>query len=192
MKIIKKILFPFFSAFLLYKSYELIKTLMASLPSNFSIIEIIFISFLICLFITGVFAFIGFAYPTNKILSLKYYKLKNPKNLVRIYKILKVDYFNKILLILFWGRRKNRLKYFNGTRSGIDNFIYQSKQSEFGHLGAFVLVLITSIIISLKGHIIMAIIINLINIIGNLYPIILQRHHRVRIDKLTKHNKERS
>ncbi|RLD18682.1 MAG: hypothetical protein DRI69_09900 [Bacteroidetes bacterium] len=184
---IKKILFPALSVFLLYRSIDLVNVLMASAPSDFNVGDFMLISFLLCLFITGIFAITGFAYPTHKILTSKYYELKNPDQLIRTYRFLNVDIFKKGLMAVFWGTKKNRKKYFDGTRDGIENFIYQSKQSEFGHLGAFVLILISSFVLLAQGYFILVASMTFINIIGNLYPIILQRYHRLRIEKLSKY-----
>jgi len=162
---------------------------MASEPNQFTNIEALIVSFLLTLFITGIFAFIGFAYPSNRILPDSYYEIKNPIVLKHISKILGVKYFQLLLLFAFWGRKKNRKKYFNGTKKGLKNFIFQTKQSEVGHFLAFIVILISSFILLLHGYIFIVIIITLINIIGNVYPIILQRTHRLRIEKLTNINK---
>lgn len=184
MILIKKILFPAFSVFLLFRTIELVNALMNSLPSDFVPTEYMLISFLICLYITGIFAMTGFAYPTHRVLTSRYYELKQPNRLIRIYRLLNVDAFKKVLMIVFWGRRKNRKKYFDGTRGGLENFIYQSKQSEFGHLGAFVSIIITSIVLLTQGYVFLVASMTFINILGNLYPIVLQRHHRIRIERL--------
>ena len=98
LKTFKKILFPLFSLFLCYLSIELMKDLISSEPKDFSSIEVLIISFLLALFITGVFAFIGFAYPSSRILSDSYYKIKNPKSLNTISKVLGIRYFRLLLL----------------------------------------------------------------------------------------------
>lgn len=185
MNVAKKILFFCFSVFLIFQSYDLMNDLFSSEPEDLTIKETIFVSILINLFITGVFAFPGFAFPTNRLIPSNYYKLKNPGLLMKVYKIMGIPTYRNALLILFWGREKNRKKYFNGTKSGLENFIYQSKQSEFGHLGAFVCIALLSIVLLFKGYILLVAITLFINIIGNLYPLILQRYHRVRIEKLT-------
>ena len=179
MRILKKILFSAFAIFLCVQS------LLRSAPENYSILESFVVSFLLCLFVTGIFAFPGFVFQTHRILGAKFYTLKNPKNLKRIYKLLGVKYFRNILMLLFWGIRKNRKKFFSGTRKGLYNFIYQTKQAEFGHLGSFFVIFILSLILVSKGHVLLFIFILLINILGNLYPVILQRFHRVRIGKIT-------
>jgi hypothetical protein len=184
LKNLKRIILPIFSLFLIYRTIELIRYLTLNKPNEFSIPETVVISFLLTLFITGIFAFIGFAYPTNRLLPESYYKIKNSKLLEYLYKLLGLKYFKTILLITFWGKKNNRKKYFNGTKKGLNNFIYQTKQSEFGHLGAFLLILICSIILLFSRLYLIVLIMTLLNIIGNVYPIILQRFHRIRIEKI--------
>jgi hypothetical protein len=141
-------------------------------------------SYALNLFITGIFALLGFAFLTSKILPNSYYKIKNSENLTLIYNILGVEYFKLLLLKFFWGKERNRKKYFNGTKTGITNFDMQTRQSEFGHLVAFIAIEIISFYILIKGHIAIFFITTLINVIGNFYPIILQRNHRIQIERL--------
>ena len=164
------------------------RDLISSEPNEYSNNEVLIISFLLTLFITGVFAFIGFTYPSSRILSDSYYEIKNPKVLNSISKILGIKYFRLLLLFAFWGRKTNRRKYYNGTKKGLKNFMFQTKQSEFGHLGAFVVIIISSVILLVYGYIFLVIIMTLINILGNVYPVVLQRSHRMRIEKITKYN----
>ncbi len=178
-----------FSLFLCYRSIELIRGLVSSDPNEYGNKEVLIISFLLSLFITGIFAFIGFAYPSSRILSDSYYEIKRPKALKSISKVLGIKYFRLLLLFAFWGRKTNRKKYFNGTKKGLKNFVFQTKQSEFGHLGAFVIIIILSIILLIHGYFFLVVVTTLINILGNAYPVILQRSHRMRIEKITKYYK---
>ena len=184
MKVLKKILFTLMSIFLIYRSYDMIAYLVLNKVEN-SVFELFILALLINLFITGIFAFPGFVYKTNKIFPSKYYLIHNEIRLSVVYKILKVDVFRKALLYLFWGHKKNSKKYFDGTRAGLDNFIYQSKQSEFGHLNAFVLISLISIILLFKEYYLMVVFTIFINAIGNFYPVILQRYHRFRIQRIS-------
>ena len=160
------------------------RNLMSSEPTSLSGGQDIILAFLLTLFLTGVFAFPGFAYATSRLLPGRYYQLKNPKHLKRVYALLGVKYFKVVLLIAFWGAKKNKQKYFNGTRRGFQNLIYQSKQSEFGHLGALLAILAATCILLFERYFILAAIVMLINVVGNLYPIVLQRHHRLRVERL--------
>lgn len=180
----KKILLSLASIFLTYRSVELLKILDNTSQSQFNWIGKIAFSFALNLFVTGIFALVGFAFLTSKILPNSYYKIKNSENLTLVYNIMGVEYFKLLLLKLFWGTEKNRKKYFNGTKTGIAHFEMQTRQSEFGHLIAFIAIVMISIFILIKGHIAIFIITTIINVIGNFYPIILQRNHRIQIERL--------
>lgn len=186
MQTIKKILFPIFSIFLIFRIYELVHGVCYSTPDDFNSLETFFIAFVFTLFVTGVFAFPGFVFATNKLLPNSYYTIRSPKLLLRIYYILQVNSFRILLIFFFWGNKSKKAQYFNGTKNGLDNFVYQAKQSEFGHFGAFMVILLISILFLYKGYTLLAIISTIINIIGNLYPVILQRFHRFRIEKVHK------
>lgn len=183
-KNLKKLLFPLFSLFLTYRTVVRFEGLLNADPSAIGFIGGFIITFVLTLYITGIFAFIGFAYPTHKLLPPSYYKVHNPAALKRAYKLFGVEIFRALLLRFFWGLEKNRKKYFDGTRAGVENFIFQTKQSEFGHLGALVLIQASTVLLLLAGHFYVAFVATLINIVGNGYPIILQRTHRMRVGRL--------
>jgi hypothetical protein len=172
------------SLFLLYRSIELMKILIASSKDDLNNLEQTFIGAFLSILITGIVALPGFAMPTSRLLPKSYYYIKHPIKLQYWYKKLGVHFFKSLLLIAFWGKDKNRKQYFDGTRSGFKNLIYQSKQSEFGHLIPFIALTAIAIICLLKGFWISTLIIMVINIIGNLYPIPLQRMHRYRIKRM--------
>ncbi|MGB1031654.1 MAG: hypothetical protein ACPGWM_03520, partial [Flavobacteriales bacterium] len=127
------------------------------------------------------FAFVGFVFPTHKLLPKSYYLVRQPKLIMNTYKYLGVEPFRKALMFFIWGKAKNRKHFFDGTKTGLKNFIYQSKQSEFGHILAFILVQACALIVAIKGNLLLLAITTAINVIFNLYPVILQRHHRARI-----------
>ena len=189
MNIIKKILYPLISLFLLYRSIELMRHLYYSDPIDFRFGESVLIAFLITLFATGIFAFAGFAFPTSRLMPKNYWLPKNPNQLNSLFSIMGVNTYKSILVLLFWGRASNKKKYYNGTRKGLEDFNFQTKQSEFGHLCAFVIILFASLLLLIKGYYLLVFIMTVINIIANLYPIILQRHHRIRIYRLAEHVK---
>lgn len=146
----KKLLLSLASIFLTYRSVELIKFLDNTRPYQFNCFGNIAFSFALNLFISGIFALLGFAFLTSKILPNSYYKVKNSKNLTMVYKILGVEHFKWLLLKFFWGKERHRKKYFNVTKTGIAHFDMQTRQSEFGHLVAFLAIEITSIEILFK------------------------------------------
>jgi len=184
MNLPKKFLFLLFSAFLLLQSFNLLERFLGTAFEPINLIQSFLLALILNIYIIGIFAFPGFVLPTHKIFPASYFKLKNPELLKKLYKSFKVEGFRKLLMRFFWGKKDNRKKYFDGTRSGFENFIYQSKQSEIGHLLPLVFLSIISYALIFKGYFWMGFITLVINFIGNFYPVILQRHHRIRIEKI--------
>ncbi len=181
---VKKILFPLISLFLAYNSIELMKKVLYVFTSTIEWPFEVWLAVFFNLYLTGVFAFIGFAYPTSRLLPDNYYKIKDSKRLDLLYNFLGVKYFKLFLLFAFWGKEKNRKKYFDGSKSGLNRFDFQTRQSEFGHLGAFVLVSFAAGLLLYKGFLIGFSTTILINVLFNAYPIVLQRKHRMQIEML--------
>lgn len=179
----KKILFTALSLLLAYNTYKLTAVFFELPPEKFSLLGIIVSAVALNFLITGAVAFLGFVYPTSRILSNNYYQIKNPKTLNLWYKWLGVEFFRLLLLKTFY-RKKDNKKYFNGTKSGVFLFDYNTKQSEFGHLIALTLVFALSLVLLFEGHKYVFIWMQPLNILLNFYPIILQRKHRVIVERL--------
>lgn len=139
---------------------------------------------LLNVFITGMVAIPGFAFPSHKLFGTGYYVVKNPSLIQKLYKVLRVELFRRGLMLAFWGRKNNRRKFFDGRASGIENFTYQSKQSEFGHMLSFLLLSLACVALLFKGYYVLVLVASIINVVGNLYPSILQRMHRIRIERV--------
>jgi len=180
----KKIIFPLISLFLAYRSVELVRMFSTPAAGEFSLLATFLLALALNLFITGVFAFVGFAYPSSRLLPDAYYRIENQKALQAVYGLFGLKYFRTLLLMAYWGKEKNRKKYFNGTRSGLRDFDHQTRQSEFGHLGAFVAIAIVALVLLSKGHVATFAFTTAINVLGNLYPIVLQRMHRMQIGRM--------
>ena len=179
----KKILFILLSIFLAYHSFEMIPKIIYQKGYDQFVPSFIF-SWYLSLCITGVFAFAGFALPTQKLMPELYYKIRDRKKLFKYYKLLRVDVFIKLLIKFFYGKPKNKAAYFNGKRSGLDHFIANTKKSEFGHLIPFVIISILVTYFIIYGKYYFAFGLLFFNIIGNFYPIIVQRHHRARLVRM--------
>lgn len=170
------------SIFLLYQSFRLL----IDWPKiqSYNTIEVLIYCFLANLFILGAFAFAGFAWPTYKFLPDSYYQIKQPCKLLRFANNIGVPIFQNLLLLTFWRDKKQRKRYFDGTRTGIKNWIKESKSSEFGHLIPSLILLGLSIWSLLLGFWKMALVNFVLNSSANFYPVLLQRMHRARINKI--------
>ena len=141
-RIIKKTLFSIATIFLIWQSHDLLRNIEKFEINSWG--KIIFVAWIINLFITGIFAFSGFAFPTQKLLSKSYYKIYHPKRLKKIYETLRVNLFRQMLLATLWKSQKQRKKYFNSKENGISNLEEQSMKSEFGHLIPLIIICIVS------------------------------------------------
>ena len=139
--------------------------------------------------ITGAFAFMVFAWPAAKLLPDAYYEISNPSSLKSIFKLLGGERFRKFLLLTFWKNKSRQKEYFTGKKSGLLGLDFQSRQSEFGHLLPFVILLITSGLLIWENLYVLAFLTLVFNIAGNFYPILLQRHHRMRISSILQRQK---
>lgn len=176
---VKKILFSIFSIFLIFQSIKL-NGLTVAMDADFWGFNIL-LGVLVNIFVTGVFAFSGFVYPTQRLLPNAYYKVSNVSFQKKIYKLLRIDLFRKFLLVTFWRKSEMQKTHFDGTRKGIDNLILQSKKSEFGHLIPFIILLCLSLYWIGLGQWKVGIVTTIINLVFNLYPVFLQRQHRMRV-----------
>lgn len=185
-EIIRKVLLTMGSLFLVYQSAGLIHSLANAPKDEFGWGGAVILGYLLSLFMTGVVALLTFAWPMARLLPESYYEIRHPEKLKRWYRWLGVEYFKKALLATLWRSRKQQKNYFNGTRSGLQDFIFRTKQSEFGHLVPFALILVTCIYLLFLAHYRVAGVALFFNILGNLYPVILQRNHRLRLTPMLK------
>lgn len=181
---IKKIFLTAASIFLIWQSYNLISQIHHLETDNWALL--IFVGWVINMFITGVFAFAVFAYPAQRLLPKSYYQIRDSNRLNKCFKVLKVELFRKFLLATVWRNKAQQKRYFNGKKEGLANLITQAEASEFGHVLPFVIINIVVIYLLIIGLHALAIPTFLFNILGNFYPVLLQRHHRMRIEKILK------
>ncbi len=185
----KKILFIAMSIFLVSQSYNLL--LNVSYTSGKSWGYLFLAAWIITLFITGIFAFAVFALPVERLLPKSYYTVRQPKQLKKWCKTLKIEWFRKALLATLWRSKSQRDKYFNGRLDGIENLELQSKKSEFGHILPFIIINLVCVYFLIFGYFRLTLLTLIINIIGNFYPVLLQRHHRMRIAILKRRYKKK-
>lgn len=181
---LKKLLFLFMSLFLGLQSHELMEALLRIAPSELGILGELIWGAILTIFVTGMVAIPGFVFPTHRLLPDSYYSIRKPARLDTLYQTLRLDLFRWFLLKAFWGKKAHRKKFFDGKPSGIANMLYQTKQSEFGHLVPFVLLNVCSILLASKGLYAATAIVLFINTVGNFMPVVLQRWHRNRLSRM--------
>ena len=78
----------------------------------------------------------------------------------------------------FYNKKKIKETYFNTDSQGITAFANQTKQDEFGHIVPFVLITLYATYLLISKNYVLSISIIVSNIVFNLYPVLMQRHHR--------------
>lgn len=182
--IIQQILFIGMSIFLIWQSYGIFMGLEFVENPSWSL-QLVF-ALIFNLFITGIFAFAGFALPIEKVMPLNYFKIDDPKKVNFWFKKLKGESFRIFLLKTVWRKKANQKKFFDGTISGLKDFEIQTQKSEFGHLIPFVIISLICVYFVTRGFWWAIFFTMLVNVIFNFYPILLQRHHRARLARLKK------
>lgn len=170
------------SVFLAFQSYKTITSihLFENTPWQFQLLLAVIVN----LFVTGAFAFAVFGSSIEKILPSKYYQIQNPKRFNAWFKKLGSEQYRKLLLATVWRKKEMQKKYFDGTIAGLNSFEAKTKKSEFGHLLPFVLIVFICVFLVIRNLYWGAFFTMLINIIFNLYPVLLQRHHRSRLSRM--------
>jgi hypothetical protein len=178
----KQVAFTCFSLFLMWQSYGIVEGLFAIQPRHWAVT--LFVAWAVNMMVTGVFAFAGFAFPTERLLPDRYYRIARPQRLQRIYRMLRVEWFWHALLTTLWRNADRRGHYFDGSPNGIAHLDMQSRKSEFGHLVPLLILTAISIGFLLDGSVRLGLMTQGFNLVGNLYPVLLQRHHRMRIQRI--------
>lgn len=180
--LIQRIIFIGMSIFLIWQSYGIFMGLRFVENPAWSL-QLVF-ALVFNLFITGVFAFAGFALPTEKLMPSKYYEINNPKKVNFWFEKIKGEWFRNFLLKTVWRKKTDQKKFFDGTISGINDFEIQTHKSEFGHLIPFVIISLICVYFAMRGFWWAVFFTMIVNVIFNFYPILLQRHHRARLARL--------
>lgn len=170
------------SLFLTWQSYGIVAGLFAVQPGHWALT--LFLAWVVNMMVTGIFAFAGFALPTQRLLPDRYYRIRRPRLLQRIHRALGVEWFRRTLLATLWRNADRRAQYFDGSPDGIAHLDVETRKSEFGHLVPLLILSIISIGFLLDGSVRLGLMTLGFNLMGNLYPVLLQRHHRLRIQRL--------
>lgn len=183
MKVLEKIALGAVSLFLAAYSWDLLVQL-RSLGSPLSLAEGAFWGWFIALSVTGIFAFAGFGSPTEKLLPDSYYRVAEGDRLLALYRATGARWMRRALVLVDRWSGRNRFSYFSGTRSGLEDFERRTRKSEFGHLASFAVLLPVSLVLLLSGQVVAASVALIANWVGNFYPAVIQRQHRLRIRRL--------
>ncbi|MFE3867922.1 hypothetical protein ACFX5E_07530 [Flavobacterium sp. LS2P90] len=112
-----------------------------------------------------------------------YYNAKKWEKKGKIYEYLGVNIFRKLLVLIGWEKLNKKTNPVTKSLDALIHLEYGTKQSEFGHLLIFLIVLIFNIVVAVKFGITESLWLLILNVVLNVYPIILQRYNRPRLKK---------
>ena len=180
----ERIFFIGMSIFLTYQSYK--SFLAIHLFENTNWAAQLLLAAIVNLMVTGAFAFAVFGTSIEKILPNRYYQVKNAKRFNAWFKKLGSEGYRKFLLATVWRKKEMQKNLFDGTVNSFSTFEAKTKKSEFGHLLPFMIISFVCVYFVMEKLYWGAFFTMFINIIFNFYPVLLQRHHRIRLARLKK------
>ncbi|QNF32686.1 hypothetical protein HUW51_08065 [Adhaeribacter swui] len=99
----------------------------------------------------------------------------------KIYEKLGVHWYRKLLVFIGWEKLNRKNNPVEKSASALFQLERATRASEFGHLVIAVLVLLVSVVVSFKYSVLEASWLILLNLLFNVYPIMVQRYNRPRL-----------
>lgn len=124
-------------------------------------------------------------------LTSPYYNEKAWERKGKIYESLGINFFRKLLVWTGWEKLNKKSNPIGKNSKALTHLHYQTKKSELGHIIILVIVLGFNIFVVFKFGILKSLSLLILNILLNLYPILLQRYNRPRLERainLSKHS----
>lgn len=122
-------------------------------------------------------------------LNSSYFDEKAWEQKGKIYELFGVNIFRKLLVIIGWEKLNKKANPVKNNAQDLMNLHHQTKKSELGHLIVLIIVAGFNVYVALKFGIIKSLSLFSLNVILNLYPVILQRYNRPRIERAIRLNK---
>jgi hypothetical protein len=122
-------------------------------------------------------------------LSSSYYHSKKWEVEGKIYKWFGVHGFRKMLVWVGWEKLNKASRPVKKNLNALKQLEYGTRQSEFGHLIIFFVVLPVALFVGAYYGFRQSLWLHLLNILLNVYPIAVQRYNRPRFQKTIRMNK---
>ncbi|MDJ1505920.1 hypothetical protein [Xanthocytophaga agilis] len=103
--------------------------------------------------------------------------------ILTLYKSFGVNFFRKLLRWVGWEKLNKKSNPIEKNTKTLMQLHYRTKQSELGHSIIFGIVLGFTIFVAVKFGVFKPVWLFILNILLNLYPILLQRYNRPRIER---------
>ena len=124
-------------------------------------------------------------------LTSTYYNEKMWERRGKIYEYAGVNFFRKLLVWTGWEKLNKKSNPIEKNTQALMHLYYQTKKSELGHIIILVIVLGFNMFVAFKFGVLKSLWLLILNILLNLYPILLQRYNRPRIERAINLSKRR-
>lgn len=115
-----------------------------------------------------------------------YYTIKKWEREGEIYKLAGVNIFRKLLVWVGWEKLNKKTLPVKNSPESLASLAYATKQSEFGHLVIFIIVMLFTGFVAVKFGIVNSLWLLVLNVLLNAYPIFIQRYNRPKFERLLK------
>lgn len=124
-------------------------------------------------------------------LTSHYYNEKPWEQGGKIYQAFGINFFRKLLVGIGWERLNKKSNPVKKSPKALEYLHYRTKQSELGHIIILIIVFGFNVFVAFKFGILKSLWLLVLNILFNLYPILLQRYNRPRIERVINRSKHR-
>ena len=129
------------------------------------------------------FCVLAFTETLKSPLTSSYYNDKEWERRGKIYELLGINFFRKLLVWTGWEKLNKNANPVGKNAKALVHLHYQTKKSELGHIIIFFIVLGFNVFVAYKFGLIKSLWLLILNVLLNLYPIFLQRYNRPRIER---------
>jgi hypothetical protein len=125
-------------------------------------------------------------------LTSSYYNEKAWEQRGKVYERFGVNFFRKLLVWIGWEKLNKKAKPVQKNTEALTHLYYETKKSEINHLIILFIVLGFNVFVAIQFGVLKSLWLLLLNVLLNLYPILLQRYNRPRIERAINLSKRRS
>ena len=115
--------------------------------------------------------------------SSSYYAEKTWEKRGKLYEKLGIHLFRKLLVLLGWEKMNKKANPVQNSIQALTHLEYRTKQSELAHLIIFFIVLGFTLYVALTFTFQESCSLLILNIVINVYPVLLQRYNRPRLQR---------
>ncbi|WP_126246158.1 glycosyl-4,4'-diaponeurosporenoate acyltransferase CrtO family protein [Chitinophaga rhizosphaerae] len=116
-------------------------------------------------------------------LASTYYHAKEWEQKGKIYERIGINFYRKLLVGVGWEKLNKKSNPVERNTAALEHLHYQTRKSELGHAIILVIVLGFNVYVAVRFGVLKSLWLLVLNILLNLYPVLLQRYNRPRLER---------